>query len=273
MSGKVALVTGAARGIGAAVCRRLTGLGAAVAAVDLDQPVAAVDLDQPAAAVDLDQPVEAGESTPAVARPDGIWYRADVTDPSGVDAAVEAVERELGPIDICVSVAGVLRTGPVVAATDADWAAVFAVNATGVFHVSRAAARRMVPRRRGAIVTVASNAAGVPRSGMAAYAASKAAAAMFTKCLGLELAPYGIRCNVVAPGSTDTDMQRRLWDAGGGPEGVIAGDPAAYRVGIPLGRIADPADIADAVAFLVSDRARHITMHDLYVDGGATLRA
>ncbi|MFD5456818.1 SDR family oxidoreductase, partial [Streptomyces olivaceus] len=134
------------------------------------------------------------------------------------------------------------------------------------------------PPGRGAVVTVASNAAGVPRAGMAAYAASKAASVMFTKCLGLEVAPLGVRCNTVSPGSTLTEMQRAMWEhAPGGAEagrrGVIEGDLAAYRTGIPLGRIAEPADVADAVVFLASDRARHITMHDLYVDGGATLRA
>jgi 2,3-dihydro-2,3-dihydroxybenzoate dehydrogenase len=131
----------------------------------------------------------------------------------------------------------------------------------------------MITRRRGAIVTVTSNAAGVPRAGMAAYAASKAAAAHFTRCLGLELAAHGIRCNVVAPGSTDTPMQRSLWNEETRDAPVIAGDPATYRTGIPLGRIATPEDIADAVLFLASERARHITLHDLYVDGGATLRA
>lgn len=107
---------------------------------------------------------------------------------------------------------------------------------------------------------------------MAAYAASKAAAAMFTKCLGLELARSGVRCNVVAPGSTDTPMQRALWNGPDAEQRVIDGDPSTYRTGIPLGRIADPADIAETVAFLASDRARHITMQELYVDGGATLR-
>jgi 2,3-dihydro-2,3-dihydroxybenzoate dehydrogenase len=104
---------------------------------------------------------------------------------------------------------------------------------------------------------------------MAAYAASKAAATLFTKCLGLELAEHGIRCNVVSPGSTDTAMQRGLQTL----DAAVAGDLGRYRVGIPLGRVADPADVADSVLFLASDRARHITMHDLYVDGGATLRA
>jgi 2,3-dihydro-2,3-dihydroxybenzoate dehydrogenase len=107
---------------------------------------------------------------------------------------------------------------------------------------------------------------------MAAYGASKAASASFTRSLGLELAPHGIRCNVVCPGSTDTEMQRALWADDDGERRTIAGDPATFKAGIPLGRIAQPEDVAEAVRFLVSDRARHITMHDLYVDGGATLR-
>ena len=147
------------------------------------------------------------------------------------------------------------------------------MNATGVFHMCREVSRRMVPRERGCIVTVSSNAAGVPRHGMSAYAASKAAATLFTKSLGLELAEHGIRCNVVAPGSTDTDMQRGMWSDDQGARRVIEGSPGTFKTGIPLGRLAAPEDIADAVVFLVSDQARHVTMHDLYVDGGATLRA
>jgi 2,3-dihydro-2,3-dihydroxybenzoate dehydrogenase len=257
IAGRVALVTGAARGIGAAVARSLSGLGARVALVDADADgVRATTADLPAA----------------------VGYPADVTDAQAVDRLVATVERDLGEIDICVNVAGVLRTGAVTDTSDADWATLFAVNTGGVFHVSRAVSRRMLPRRRGSIVTVSSNAAGVPRAGMAAYAASKAAATMFTKSLGLELAPYGIRCNVVAPGSTDTDMQRSMWpaeqrDDGSGAAAVITGNPSVFKVGIPLGRIARADDVADAVTFLVCDRARHITMHDLYVDGGATLRA
>jgi 2,3-dihydro-2,3-dihydroxybenzoate dehydrogenase len=242
IAGRVAVVTGAGGGIGATVAAGLTREGAVVAGLDL----------RPA--------------TPSV-------RQVDVTDATAVEAAVERVEHDLGPVDILVNVAGVLRTGPVVELSDADWADAFAVNATGVFHTSRAVARRMRTRRRGSIVTVSSNAAGIPRAGMAAYAASKAAATMFTKCLGLELAGDGIRCNVVAPGSTDTDMQRTMYRPGYGPAEVIAGDLATYRTGVPLRRIADPQDVADAVVFLVSDRARHITMHDLYVDGGAALRA
>ncbi|MYW90612.1 2,3-dihydro-2,3-dihydroxybenzoate dehydrogenase [Amycolatopsis rubida] len=214
--------------------------------------------------VDAQRPAGAGRVVPFV---------ADVGDPGAVARVVADVERELGPIGIGVSVAGVLRPGSVAETSDEDWAATFAVNATGVFTVLREISRRMQPRGNGVLVTVGSNAAGVPRAGMAAYAASKAAATMLTRCLGLELAGAGIRCNIVSPGSTDTEMQRLLWTDDSGEARVIAGNPEQFRVGIPLGRIADPADIADAVLFLASDRARHITMQNLYVDGGATLRA
>lgn len=250
MTDGVAVVTGAGRGIGAAVATALARAGSTVAAIDQDE--------------------RSLDSTVSTLRTEGLAvaaHRLDVSGARPVEAAFDRIEHEMGPIDRLVNVAGVLRPGRVVDTSDEDWAESFSVNATGVFVMSRAAARRMIPRRAGSIVTVASNAAGVPRSGMAAYAASKAAAAHLTRCLGLELAPYGIRCNIVSPGSTDTPMLREL-----GAGDVIAGDPALFRTGIPLGRIADPADIAEAVLFLLSDQARHIAMQDLYVDGGAALR-
>lgn len=259
LSGKVALVTGAAQGIGRAVVRALAERGARVVATDRN-----------AEALEALGAELAGGSGTVTARP------LDVTDPAAVDALVAEVEHGTGPLDVLVNVAGILRIAPVVELTDRDWADTFAVNTTGVFHTSRAAARVMAPRGSGCIVTVASNAAGVPRTRMAAYAASKAAAVMFTKCLGLELGRSGVRCNTVSPGSTDTPMQRGMWADPADDSharAVVEGDLASYRVGVPLGRIARPEDIAEAVAFLVSDRARHITMHDLYVDGGATLRA
>lgn len=253
INGQVALVTGAAAGIGAAVTRALATHGASVAAVDLD----------PAGALNVTEPLPGRHRA----------YPVDVRDPASVEAVVDQVEAELGPVSVLINVAGVLRTGPALDISDQDWAAVFDVNTSGVFHTCRAVGRRMVRRAAGCIVTVASNAAGVPRAEMSAYAASKAAAAHFTRCLALELAPYGIRCNVIAPGSTDTGMLRSMWHNGQGAQSTIRGSLEQYRVGIPLQKLARPEEVADAVLFLASDRASHITMQDLYVDGGAALRA
>ncbi|GAA0660884.1 2,3-dihydro-2,3-dihydroxybenzoate dehydrogenase [Kitasatospora atroaurantiaca] len=255
MENKVALVTGAAGGIGEAVVRALAERGVAVALVDRN----ADRLEQ--LAKELRNEGGRAEAFPA-----------DVTDSADVEAVIDGVEQQLGPIDYLVNGAGVLRLGQARALTDQDWATTFAVNTTGVFFVSRAVVNRMVARgSRGAIVTVASNAAGTARVDMSAYSASKAAATMFTKCLGLEVSKFGIRCNVVAPGSTDTPMLTALWEDNSAAQASIEGVASAFRVGIPLGRIAQPAHIADAVLFLLSDQAAHITMHDLTVDGGAAL--
>lgn len=256
LSERVAMVTGAAGGIGTAVVETLAAQGIAVAAVDADTG----RLDDLTEKLAVDGLRVSG-------------YPADVSDSAAVDRVVDRIERDLGEIGVLVNAAGVLRVGAASDLSDVDWRATFSVNLDGVFHCSRAVAARMKERRSGAIVTVASNAGRVPRVQMAAYGASKAAAASYTRTLGLELAEYGVRCNVVSPGSTDTDMLRALWSGGGGRQATIEGSLESYRLGIPLRRIADPQDIADAVAFLASDRARHITMQDLCVDGGAILGA
>lgn len=255
VSGAVCLVTGAGQGIGEAIARSLAAAGALVGVMDSNE--------QRAAAVVGGIQCAGGEAFCAA---------ADVRDWSAIIELVSGVEDRYGPIRVLVNVAGVLRTGVTTRFSEQDWQFVFAVNTTGVFIVSRAVAERMVVRRSGAIVTVGSNSAAIARSGMAAYAASKAAASVFTRCLGLELAPHGIRCNVVSPGSTDTPMQRSLWKDDGGCASVVKGSLETFRPGIPLGRIALPHDVANAVLFLASDYARHITMQELYVDGGATLR-
>lgn len=256
LDGEVAVVTGAGGGIGAAVVRMLAEEGVRVAAVDRD----AAALTEAVAKLTADAlPVRA--------------FPADVTDEAAVERLLDDVEDGLGPVAHLVNAAGLLRVGKVTDFALVDWKNVFEVNVTGAFLMSRAAVRRMTPRRRGALVTVASNAAATPRTEMAAYAASKAAVTMFTKSLGLEVARHGIRCNLVAPGSTRTPMLAALWHDESGPRGTIDGDPDAFRAGIPLGRIAEPEDVAEAVLFLLSDRARQITLHELTVDGGAALGA
>ncbi|MGW6005705.1 SDR family oxidoreductase [Oerskovia enterophila] len=277
MSTRVALVTGAAGGIGAAVVHAFAAEGYVVVAADLDRPAVPAHPAAPAHGSTAPGPADA-PSTPSTVVP----VRLDVTDEQDVARLVRWVEDEVGPLEVLVNAAGVLRPGVVTESSLADWQRMLAVNATGVYLVSREVARCLSSRRRGAIVTVASNAAGVPRVGMAAYAASKAAASSLTRSLGLELAPYGVRCNVVSPGSTRTPMLAAL--AGSpGPDDVpvldetaearvVAGTPQDFRLGIPLGRLAEVQDVAAAVVFLASDAARHITVHELVVDGGATLR-
>lgn len=253
---RVALVTGAAQGIGAAIARQLAAHGAAVALIDRD-------------AARLERTAGALRAGGARVLPQAL----DLRDVAAVAAAVATIERDFGAIDHLAHAAGVLRVGEALACPLDDWDACMATNARALFATTRAVAAAMVARGRGSIVAVGSNAAAMPRAGMAAYAASKAAATQYLRCLALELAPHGIRCNVVSPGSTDTGMLRALATTAQARQAILAGVPERYRLGIPLGRIASAEDIAEAVCFLLSDRARHITLHDLRVDGGATLDA
>jgi 2,3-dihydro-2,3-dihydroxybenzoate dehydrogenase len=246
VSGTTVVITGAAGGIGSATARAFARAGAHVVLTDLDP--------EPA-----NPPWDFSKT----------YIPADVTDPDAVADVFAQAQRIHGRVDAVVHAAGVLTTGPVSELTDSDWNRVLTVNATGTMVVTRAAAR--VLRGPASITVVSSNAGATPRAGMAAYAASKAAATAFVRSLGLELAPLGIRCNVISPGSTDTTMLRGMWDDGDGAAATIAGAPESFRLGIPLGRLAAADDVAGCAVFLASTVAQHITLHDLRVDGGATL--
>lgn len=260
---RTAVVTGGAGGIGRAVGERLALAGASVALWDLSGDVKDV-----AAEVTSQVKSIRGATAPAVT-----GLTVDITDAAAIEDAFTATESALGAPTILVHAAGLLRTGTAMGADEDDLLDSLAVNAGGTMLVTRSAARRFVIAGGGVITVIGSNAAAVPRLDMAGYGAAKAAATSFVKSLGLELAPHGVRCNVISPGSTDTPMLRGMWNGEDHSESVIGGDGARFRLGIPLGRIADPRDIAETALFLSSDAARHITMHDLRVDGGATLDA
>ncbi|MFT4263875.1 MAG: SDR family oxidoreductase [Nocardioides sp.] len=252
--GQPVLVTGAASGIGRAVALRLAADGRSLALLDRDTDNLAVAAKEAEAG-------GAGEVVPLA---------ADVTHAAGVAAALDRAVDALGPLAGLVSAAGILEPGGLADVTPESWQRHLDVNTTGVLTLLQQGAPRL--RDGGAIVVISSNAARVPRTGMLAYAASKAATSALARCAGLELAARGIRCNVLEPGSTDTPMQRDLWpDPEAGRRAALEGDPGAFRVGIPLGRIARPEDVAEVAAFLLSDAARHVTLQQLFVDGGASL--
>ncbi len=199
-------------------------------------------------------------------------YEMDVTDRNSIKYVVNKIEKEIGSIDVLVNAAGIFETLSVGQTSVVQWENIFSVNSTGVFNVTQIITDKMQKRKKGSVVIVSSNASKFPRKYMAAYAASKAAASMYIKCLALELSEYNIRCNIVSPGSTNTDMQRKLWNGAEiVPKAVLEGDLKNYRLGIPLRKIAEPNEIADAIYFLASDAAGHITMEELTVDGGATM--
>ncbi|EPR9079645.1 2,3-dihydro-2,3-dihydroxybenzoate dehydrogenase EntA [Cronobacter dublinensis] len=245
-SGQTVWVTGAGKGIGYATARAFAQAGATVTGFDLAFPHA----DYPFACETL-----------------------DVADAAGVAAVCQRLLRDDARLDVLVNAAGILR----MEATDAlaldDWQQTFAVNVGGAFNFFQQTMATFRAQKRGAIVTVASDAAHTPRIGMSAYGASKAALKSLALTVGLELASCGVRCNLVSPGSTDTDMQRTLWHSDDAEQQRIRGFAEQFKLGIPLGKIAQPQEVANTILFLASDLASHITLQDLVIDGGSTLGA
>jgi 2,3-dihydro-2,3-dihydroxybenzoate dehydrogenase len=253
LAGSVGIVTGAAKGIGEGVARTLHAAGVRLALGDVDEQGLA------ALAADLGGDV--------------MTAPLDVTNGAVVEAFVAEAEKRLGPVDRLAHVVGIQKFGSIAEMPEADFDAMMAVNVKGAFLTVQAVAKRMIPRQRGAIVVIASTAARTPRIKQGGYCASKAAVAQLMCVAGLELAPHDIRVNCVSPGVTDTGMVQRLMSTMSNTDVVTRGDLDAFRVGVPLGRVARSEEIADVVAFLLSDQASYLTMQDVVVDGGAALGA
>ena len=240
-TGKVALVTGAARGIGREISSRLAAAGAEVVVVDVDGEAA-------------------GKTAVEVERP-GVKARAHRCDVSSLDAVEKlgaVVVEELGHVDIVVNNAGITRDRLLMRLTAEDWNQVLAVNLTGAFNFSRVFSPPMLKRRSGCIVNIASVVGQMGNAGQANYAASKAGMIGLTKALAKEFAGRGVRVNAVAPGFIRTAMTESL-------DRDIREKSLAT---IPLGRFGEPGDVADVVLFLASDMASYITGQVVNCDGG-----
>ena len=244
---RVAIVTGAARGIGAAVAQRLAADGFAVAVVDLDESsckgtVAAIES-------------EGGKA---------IAIGADVSDTDAVTSAVQRVADELGPPTVLINNAGITRDNLLFKMTDTDWDAVLGVHLRGAFLMSREAQKHMTEQGWGRIVNLSSTSA-LGNRGQANYAAAKAGLQGFTKTLAIELGKFGITVNAIAPGFIETDMTAATAERLGVPFEDFKKAAAAQ---IPVARTGKPEDIAATAAFFVSDEASFVSGQVIYVAGG-----
>jgi 2-hydroxycyclohexanecarboxyl-CoA dehydrogenase len=250
ISGKVAVVTGGAGGIGAAICRRFGEEGASVAVFDINQDAA-----------------EAVAGTIREAGGAARAYAVDLTSQESVVAAVAGVEGELGPIDIMVNNAGWDRAGTFLD-TDKDlWERIVAVNLYGPLYMHHAVLKGMVERGAGRVVNIASDAARVGSSGEAVYAFCKGGLVAFSKTMARELARKQISVNVVCPGPTDTALFREFCGEGEYGDKLRAG----LARSIPFGRLGQPDDLPGIVVFLSSDDAAFITGQVISVSGGLTM--
>jgi 2-hydroxycyclohexanecarboxyl-CoA dehydrogenase len=248
LHGKTAFVTGAARGIGAAIATRLATEGAAVAVCDIDASTAR------AVAAEL----SASTDSRACALQVDVSSRASVVD------AIDEAEASLGAIDVLVNNAGIDVIKPFVESTEEEWDRIIAVNLRGPINTCHVLFPRMTERGGGAIVNISSEAARVGSSGEAVYSAAKGGVIALTKTLAREGARHGIRVNCVCPGPTDTALLAQVNDV----------NPKLYEAlarSIPMRRVAQPEDIAPMVAFLASDDAGYVTGQTVSVSGGMSM--
>lgn len=245
LDGKTALVTGASRGIGRAIALCLAAEGARVA-INYAGNVKAAE--------EVKASVEAAGGT-------AILCQADIADSAAVEAMVADVVKEFGAIDILVNNAGITRDTLLMRMKDEDFAKVLDTNLKGVFYCTKAVSKLMMKKRSGRIVNMASVVGLVGNAGQTNYAAAKAGVIGFSKSAAKELASRGITVNVVAPGFIGTDMTAGL------PESV----KEKMLTDIPLGRMGEPEDVANAVLFLASDQASYITGQVVNVDGGMVM--
>ncbi|KAA8734714.1 2,3-dihydro-2,3-dihydroxybenzoate dehydrogenase [Acinetobacter qingfengensis] len=242
---KVVWVTGVNQGIGADVMQRL---------IDLDAKVVGFDIFRDQVAAEYQHLV----------------HLCDVRDSEQVMNLCQQLLQSAPP-DYFVSVAGILHLADHAQISIQDWQDTFAINTFAAFYFLKVLSSHFRQQQHGGIVFVSSNAARMPRVNMSAYGASKAALTSFARTVGLELAQYGVRVNIVSPGSTLTPMQYLLWTDENAEQRTIQGDLKTYKTGIPLQKIAKPSEITDVILFLLSDQASHLTMQDIVVDGGATM--
>jgi 3-oxoacyl-[acyl-carrier protein] reductase len=256
LTDRVALVTGAASGIGRASAERLAEAGAVVVCADRD-------LD--GATITFERIQEAGGRAEVA--------ELDVADRQAVEDLVADVAGRHGHLDVMANVAGIIHTSPVLETDEAELDRILAVNLKGVFFGCQAAGREMVGQGSGSIVNMASAAIDTPRPDLACYAMAKAALVQLTKTLAVEIGPRGVRVNAVAPGFVVSGMTRRAWTAEDGTENTVARDEVTALMAkrAPLRTVGEPDDIAYAVLYLASDASKFMTGQILRPNGGVAM--